>query len=86
DQTYSADGLTPQGLVSAYRWHLLDSIPFHEELLFVQEAGCPRKGARAGINGIEQLHYEWVCCWYQAESAAGSGEIAGNNRAKPVTI
>ena len=33
--------------------------------LVLQEAGCPKKGALAGINGKEHLVYQWTCYWYQ---------------------
>ncbi|MBI2503252.1 MAG: hypothetical protein HYW07_08460 [Candidatus Latescibacteria bacterium] len=33
--------------------------------LLLQEAGCPKKGALAAINGKEQLVYQWTCYWYQ---------------------
>lgn len=71
DQRYSADGLDRLGLVAAYRFHLLDAVPFKRSLLLLQEAGCPKKGALAGANGKEQLVYRWTCYWYQA-SAEGS--------------
>jgi hypothetical protein len=65
DQRYSDTGAEQQGRVSAYRLHLLDSVPFHKSLVLLQEAGCPKKGALAGINGKEQLVYQWTCYWYQ---------------------
>ena len=45
------------GRVSAYRLHLLDSVPFRKSLALIQEAGCPRKGAVAGVNGVERQVY-----------------------------
>lgn len=75
DQRYSEDGLDRLGLVAAYRFHLLDSVPFEKSLLLLQEAGCPKKGALAGVNGKEQLVYRWTCYWYQAR-----GETAGERR------
>ena len=54
---------------SAYRFHLLDSVPFRTRFLMVQEAGCPRKGALrgdTGVNARDQLWYQWTCYWYQA--------------------
>lgn len=60
---------TNNGLVSAYRFHLLDSIPFKEQLIFILEAGCPKKGALAEVNGVEDLSYQWTCYWYQDTEA-----------------
>lgn len=65
DQSYSDTGLEERGRVSAYRLHLLDAVPFHRSFLLLQEAGCPKKGAIAGLNGKEQLVYQWTCYWYQ---------------------
>ncbi len=65
DQSYSDTGLEERGRVSAYRLQLLDAVPFHRSFLLLQEAGCPKKGALAGLNGREQLVYQWTCYWYQ---------------------
>jgi len=65
DQSYSDTGLEERGRVSAYRLQLLDAVPFHQSLLLLQEAGCPKKGAIAGLNGKEHLVYQWTCYWYQ---------------------
>lgn len=73
DQSYSPTGEGAGGLVNAYRWHLLDSVPFHHSLVLLQEAGCPRKGALAGVNGREMLHYEWVCPYYATPGEAVTG-------------
>lgn len=67
DQHYSETGLDNRGLVSAYRWQVLDAVPFHERLLILQEAGCPKKGAIRGVNGKEHLGYQWTCYWYEAK-------------------
>ncbi|MFA6109529.1 MAG: DUF2961 domain-containing protein [Candidatus Latescibacterota bacterium] len=69
DVRLSETGLDQRGLVAAYRFHLLDSVPFTRSLLFLLEAGCPRKGALAGVNGQEQVVYQWACFWYQAGAA-----------------
>jgi hypothetical protein len=58
-----------RGRVSAYRLHLLDSVPFRQSLVLIQEAGCPPKGALAGVNGVERLVYRWTCYWYQGPAA-----------------
>ncbi|TLS53807.1 DUF2961 domain-containing protein [Paenibacillus antri] len=65
-------GSRPAGLVSAYRFHLLDAVPFRTSLLLAQEAGCPKKGVIANVNGKEWLDYQWTCYWYQSTSAERS--------------
>lgn len=57
------------GLVSAYRFHLLDAIIFNEHFIFLLEAGYPKKGALADVNGKENLSYGWTCYWYQDKDA-----------------
>ena len=69
DHHYSETGTDRRGRVSAYRLHLLDSVPFRQSLVLIQEAGCPRKGALAGVNGVERLVYRWTCYWYQGPAA-----------------
>jgi hypothetical protein len=65
DHHYSETRTDRRGRVSAYRLHLLDSVPFRQSLVLIQEAGCPRKGALVGVNGVERLVYRWTCYWYQ---------------------
>ncbi|MBD2847355.1 DUF2961 domain-containing protein [Paenibacillus sp. IB182496] len=75
-----------RGLVSAYRFHLLDAVPFRKSLLLLQEAGCPKKGALANVNGKEMLDYQWTCYWYeQQEDAAESSESAESAKEMSLT-
>lgn len=85
DQTYSPTGAAPAGLVSAYRWHVLDSIPFRQSLVLLQEAGCPRKGALVGVNGRETLLYEWVCPHYAAPAETAPAEGDGTRASARIT-
>lgn len=70
------------GLVSAYRFHLLDAVPFRRKLLLVQEAGCPKKGALVGVNGKEALDYQWTCYWYETPQGEPAASTASSEEAE----
>jgi len=54
-------------------YFLRDEVSFATSLVALQEAGCPKKDALAGVNGVEELDYQWTAYWYQAaEAAAGA--------------
>ena len=63
-------GEAKAGLVGAYRWHLLDSVPYDERLLMLLEAGCPKKGAISDVNGQEMLDYAWTTFLYTRTDTA----------------
>ncbi|MFS0724666.1 DUF2961 domain-containing protein [Paenibacillus sp. 1P07SE] len=71
-----------RGLVSAYRFYVLDAVPYRQRIRLFQEAGCPKKGALGGINGKERLHYQWTLYGYEetaTASSASSSAAAGQD-------
>ncbi|RJP20080.1 MAG: DUF2961 domain-containing protein [Candidatus Omnitrophota bacterium] len=52
------------GLTHCFRFHLLDSIPFHTSLLLLKEIGCPVRYLSLHTEKVVQTQQDWTCYWY----------------------
>jgi hypothetical protein len=68
-----------KGVVSAYRFHGLDAVPFEERFTFILEAGCPKKGALAEVNGIDDVLYQWTVFWYETSEKDNRFNLNNND-------
>ena len=56
------------GQVHAFRFHMLDAIPFSTSLLMVQEMGCPDQFETIQMQSMVTNVIEWTNYWYGREA------------------